>query len=169
MMGRLQAGVWGLLILLTGCSAAGAGPEDTPGPNASPTATSNGASTGSVLATGSLIDSHGGAVGNIEVRVAEGGASEVVLSNYVPVEGSVSLQLSPETLTFEGCHDTGPVLEVGEIDTDPDQVFYAGRFDDLPFNSKFVMAGLMADTAPSEDRNCLLRVVAVAELTWADD
>lgn len=168
MIGRFHGLVWpSLVLLLAGCSAPEPDSGPTSGPSPSPSTTEIREEIGTVLASGVLTDDRGGEVGEIVLRVAEGGASEVELSNYSPVEESVSLQLSPEALTFEGCHDTGPVLEVGELNTDPEQVFYAGRFDDLPFDSKFVMVGLMADVSPTIERDCLLQVMAIAELSWS--
>jgi hypothetical protein len=166
-MGKLHGpALAAVVLLLVGCSAPLV-PDATPTPAAS-TVTDGEPELGKVLATGSLVDAGGATVGDVEIRAAAHGTNELVISGYRPVPEVVSGRLSLEPLFFEECHDQGLAVATGGLSSDAVQTFVLGDFDDLPFESDFVSFGLMENTAPTAGQDCLLRVVAVAELTWPD-
>jgi hypothetical protein len=153
-----------LTVLLAGCTAPLV-PDPTPTPAAS-SASDETPEAGTVLATGSLVDSAGAAIGIVEIRAAAHGTNEVIISDYQPVAEVVSGRLSLEPRMFDECHDQGLAVATPEVSSDAVQTFTLGDFDDLPFESDFVSFGLVVNTTPAENSGCLLRVVAVADLAW---
>lgn len=164
-MGKLHGPVFvAVVLLLVGCTApvvldASPTPAASSSPDSEP-------EVGSVLATGSLVDADGAPIGDVEIRAAAHGTNELVISGYQLVPEVVSGRLSLEPLFFDECHDQGLAVATGGLSSDAVQTFVLGDFDDLPFESDFVAFGLVENTPPTAERDCLLRVVAVAELTW---
>lgn len=163
-MGRIHGSVIvALIVFLSGCTA-------PPVPTASPSASASSETDelGAVLATGTLLDAAGAAIGDVEIRSAAHGTSELVISNYEPVAELVSARLYLEPLMFDECFDMGPAVASGDLSADSAQTFVLGDFDDLPFEPNFPALGLMTLTTPTEESDCLLRVVAIADLTWTN-
>lgn len=121
-----------------------------------------------MLASGTLVDSAGAAIGDVEIHSAAHGTNELVITNYRAVAELVSARLYLEPLMFDECFDLGPAVANGDLSDEPEQTFALGDFDDLPFDPVFASLGLMTVTPPTAESDCLLDVVAIAELSWTN-